>query len=667
MKFSANRPLIPLLLMAAAALLGACTSGGGMPGLTQDPAHLPGIMEFDQPPLRETSYTDIPDHAIEGDLYFLASPDAVIDGNDVILSAPAGGVSYAIFQFGQFFYADQALSFEVNAKTPAGAEDEDVEYYLGISDYNRQAWAFSDLQAGPGIADISAPEDKNVVSPGEYIYVCVIAHDSATVEIEEISGHFKLLGRVVFEVESLIPYGELANRNVALEFNVVDEDGVEVFGYNATGEITADPAISVVLQPEFSEGQGEAVVQFPAVGTYQLSLSGFGAPVDGLLAEIEAYETQLPVLEIQIAKSDLRDLYADVWSDEYKFADFTIDGALYPGIQTRFRGGSSREFKKKSWKVKLNSGAQYDDPLWGYTRKTFNINAAYIDQSLMRDKLSYDLAQDLGVLAPRARFVHLRVNDAFQGLYIDVENPRTDWLVSMSFNDQGSLYKANNNHMNELPSPEDYLSGFRPPFEKELRENDPADDLAFLIHELNNWPGSDIYDELNVLLDTEMYASYSVLNTLTSQSDALWKNYYLYNDFLGSGKWIVFPWDYDLTWGRKWSPSLGLFDPTVSSNLPLDYGDIEKYGFGNVLVSRYLNDPRFEAEYIDRLNWALDNVFTESAMQARIDAYHALAGPDANADRFRWTPGGLEYGDYVEELRQYVADRIAFVEGELAP
>lgn len=655
-----------MLLATITMVLVACSSGTTSDLFQQKSSELPDISAFDQPLLREPSYTSMDIHDLEGDQLFDASADVQIIGNDAILTAPSGGLSYAVFQMGSFYYADEVLGVTIDAKTPDGASDADVEYYIGVSYYFRGGWRFSDLQTGPGAKDIDLPVSMGCVSPGDSTYVCVAVYDGATVSIENIITSFKLVGRDPDHVNSLIPYGELVNVPVKLLFNAVDQDEFVVFGFSETGTISSDPpGITVISPPEFVEGYGRATIQFPAIGSYELSLGGFGVPVDGPLATVEAYETQLPVYEIRISNDDLRSLYGNVWSDDYYTAEFLINGVSFPDIRTRFRGGSSRELPKKSWKVKLNTLDQYDDPQWGYTRKTLNLNASYIDQSLMRDKLSYDLAGDLGMLTPRSRFIHLRVNDTFQGLYLDVENPRSDWLENSGYNDQGSMYKAHKSFMSELPNPEDYLAPPDYPFEKELRENEPADDLAAFIHDLNSWPGGDIYDELKVYLDTDSYASYMVLNALTAQTDAMWKNYYLYNDFLGTGKWVVFPWDYDLAWGRQWDPILGLLDPTVSYDTPLDYGDIEKYGFGNVLVTRYVNDPQFNVEYMNRLTWAMENVFAEDDILARIDAYEAAVGPDALADRMRWMPGDLPFSDYVEELREYTRQRRTFINGEL--
>ena len=62
----------------------------------------------------------------------------------------------------------------------------------------------------------------------------------------------------------------------------------------------------------------------------------------------------------------------------------------------------------------------------------------------------------------------------------------------------------------------------------------------------------------------------------------------------------------------------------------------------------------------------LDQHFTEAKMLTRIDTYLAMVGPDANADIKRWIPDGRTYAEYVEELREFVRQRRAFIASELA-
>jgi len=92
-------------------------------------------------------------------------------------------------------------------------------------------------------------------------------------------------------------------------------------------------------------------------------------------------------------------------------------------LQLRYHGASSLGFPKKSYKLSLSNAV----PLLGMSRKTgWVLNAAYIDRSLMRHKLSYDLfrsfsAQGAVRYAADSRFVEVYLNQRYQGVYLLME------------------------------------------------------------------------------------------------------------------------------------------------------------------------------------------------------------------------------------------------------
>ena len=54
-------------------------------------------------------------------------------------------------------------------------------------------------------------------------------------------------------------------------------------------------------------------------------------------------------------------------------------------------------------------------------------------------------------------------------------------------------------------------------------------------------------------IDVDQVTNYFAVNTLISHWDGFFNNYFLYHDAKGSGKWMMFPWDQDSTWGHRMS------------------------------------------------------------------------------------------------------------------
>jgi hypothetical protein len=115
----------------------------------------------------------------------------------------------------------------------------------------------------------------------------------------------------------------------------------------------------------------------------------------------------------------------------------TLTGAV------RIHGASSQGYPKKSFAFKLDAPVR-----WLGMRQSADwvLNAAFVDRSLMRHKLSYDLFRSLSVSsAPRfaaaSRFVELNLNGKYHGAYLLME--RVDGaLLELRRFDSNALHHA---------------------------------------------------------------------------------------------------------------------------------------------------------------------------------------------------------------------------------
>jgi spore coat protein CotH len=62
--------------------------------------------------------------------------------------------------------------------------------------------------------------------------------------------------------------------------------------------------------------------------------------------------------------------------------------------------------------------------------------------------------------------------------------------------------------------------------------------------------------------------AYFAVSLCLSNWDGFFNNYFTYHDVKGSGKWEIYPWDEDKTWGFY----DGLAEGAVFFDMPLDYG-----------------------------------------------------------------------------------------------
>ena len=117
---------------------------------------------------------------------------------------------------------------------------------------------------------------------------------------------------------------------------------------------------------------------------------------------------------------DIRIYFDSVfWHKKTPCTVITGKDTLYGKI--KFRGGISSRYDKHSFTLKLEE--KY--PLEGLkAAKTFILNANYIDKTMMRHKISYDLFRKMRPernKAAECRYLQLYLNDNYEGLYVLME------------------------------------------------------------------------------------------------------------------------------------------------------------------------------------------------------------------------------------------------------
>ena len=139
-------------------------------------------------------------------------------------------------------------------------------------------------------------------------------------------------------------------------------------------------------------------------------------PVALLLAAAPAHAA-LPTLRVDLPG-------AAAVPDEPKAAARLQMPGYTGAIGIERRGQSSQTFPKVSYAVELRDGKGADRkvPLLGMPADgDWVLYAAYNDKTLMRNVVAYATARWAGGYAARTRFVHLRLNGRYEGIYVLME------------------------------------------------------------------------------------------------------------------------------------------------------------------------------------------------------------------------------------------------------
>jgi len=124
--------------------------------------------------------------------------------------------------------------------------------------------------------------------------------------------------------------------------------------------------------------------------------------------------------------------------DNYINASITHEGRTWDSVRMRIRGDDSRAFPKKSLKFK------FDNEPFSNGRTTLNLNADWLDKTLIHQWLSSKIFNDLGYPCFKASYSKVYLNGKFHGIFINVENVDEEFIASRGMNLNNNVYKASN-------------------------------------------------------------------------------------------------------------------------------------------------------------------------------------------------------------------------------
>jgi spore coat protein CotH len=389
-----------------------------------------------------------------------------------------------------------------------------------------------------------------------------------------------------------------------------------------------------------------------------------GQPVTGAGPDFGNFETNLPVMFLEVSARLSHEMKVPFRLKVVhpKGANPPTSGPL-PGM-LRYHGASSLGYPKKSLSFSLDAPAKLLDlresPHWV-------LNAAYIDRSLMRHKLSYDLFRSLSAPgAPRqasgSRFVEVDVNGKYRGVYLLMERVDRQMLGLRAYNSNevshACIYKA-----------EDHTSGFETPGHEgfEQREPDPLvrtywkpmDEFTRFVSSASDEDFFDPEQGIATRLDLDNTIDFHLLILLTQNRDGFDKNFLFSRDAVVAGKprprFFFTPWDYDGTFGRDWNSA------------PLR----RMLWFSNHLFDRLLANAGYRATFQARWKQLRQKEFAPKTIQTMIDANATTLGDATRRNTLKWPVQGARYADTakfeddISQMKSWVEARVQWLDKEI--
>jgi spore coat protein CotH len=377
------------------------------------------------------------------------------------------------------------------------------------------------------------------------------------------------------------------------------------------------------------------------------------------------FEANLPVIHLE-AKEQIvseRKVPCSVRMVMPKGAELENTGAL-AGV-VRFHGASSQMYPKKSFAITLDAPVRW---LGMRESKQWVINAAFVDRSLMRHKLSYDLFRALSTgdskrFAAASRFVEVNLNGRYHGAYLLMERVDRAMLELRSYDSNATshacVYKAED-HGADFGRPGHAAWEQREPDPLVLPYWRPLDRFSRFVSSAKDAEFFDAGSGIASQLDLDNTVDFHLLILLTSNMDGNDKNIIFARDAPSAGgtqpRFFFAPWDYDATFGRNWNATRVRHTEWLSGHL----------------FDRLLGDAAYRRKFAARWKQLREKEFSEQTIQRMMDDNVRTLGDAAKRNALRWRtltgpyPDRLAFEEDVAQMREWIAARLKWLDAEIA-
>lgn len=327
-------------------------------------------------------------------------------------------------------------------------------------------------------------------------------------------------------------------------------------------------------------------------------------------------------------------------TDEYFPATFYDGDEVYYQIDIRHRGRS----RSQNGRFKIQF--PYDRLFRGKIRR-LNFNGTDT-ATILNEFLSYQIYQDAGLPNLETELVRFHINgEATRGTpyRISIENPDSQFIRRGIFfdNDNGNLYKTTLDGTPANKATWRYIGDdpdlYRYCYIKQTNESedDFSDIIQFCKILTESEPeDADFAGKVKSVLNVEEFLRWMAVSAIVAHWDSPYtdhgQNYVLYND-PDTMQFNIIAWDLNGTFNYS------------SNKDDLNYRKLYTHIRGTKLpaINKILNHPEFGAYYYQEIDYLLDTLFTENAMNQRIENARKAIQTGSNS---------------VSYLRTYVTNRI---------
>ncbi|MEK5233956.1 CotH kinase family protein [Lysinibacillus sp. FSL K6-0232] len=257
-------------------------------------------------------------------------------------------------------------------------------------------------------------------------------------------------------------------------------------------------------------------------------------------------KNKVTAVDIEIAEEEWADMLENAADEELKQATITVNGKKVENVAIRTKGNSSLNSVVNSdsdrYSLKIDFD-YYDGAQSLYGLKKLNLNNNYSDTTLMREYISYELMEQMGLPTPAHSYMYVTVNGEERGLFLGVEAVDETFLANNYGTNDGFLFKPDGTG-SDLKYISDDITDYTGIGLKTNEGNIDESKLIEMLDTINN--GGDIEKYIDVDEMLRYFAVNTALVNLDSYQGMTKHNYYLYEQ---NGVFSIIPWDYNLAFG----------------------------------------------------------------------------------------------------------------------
>ncbi len=351
----------------------------------------------------------------------------------------------------------------------------------------------------------------------------------------------------------------------------------------------------------------------------------------------------------------------------------------YDSVQIRGRGNSTWNLAKKPYKIKFKEKTKFLGEGFANAKKwTLMANAG--DKTLIRNALTSEMARFMGMpFCPAAKFVDFTLNGEYLGNYqisdqVEVKNhrvniPEQDYPLTASSNitggyllevdgfKDGNWFSSSKSVAIRITYPDEdeiatsqsnYIKNYINAFEKRLFAQDFTDPLT----------------GYRPMVDSISLANQYLVTEITGNIDGFWSMYFFKNQ---NDSLLYFgpPWDYDIAFANDYR-----IQPT-QTKMMVDEG----FGDAKTWFKQMWNDQSWFSKLINRRFKQLIDSGLENYLYEKIDSLTTLIQESRERNYKKWSISSrayheinlyTTYDDYVDDLKSFIHEHIAFLETAFA-